>query len=137
MGDLRWLFKLRFRLRALTRRHHVGNELDEEFLYHLDQRTEREIAKGLPPEDARRVAVRAMGGIEQVKEECRDILGVSLIEAFSQDFRYAFRCIGRNAGFTMIAIVTLSIGIGATIAILTVINSVLFRSLPLKIRIVW
>jgi predicted permease len=130
MGDFRWFYKIRLRLRTLLRRNQVERELEEEFRYHLDQRVEQEIARGLPMEEARRVAIRSMEGIEQKKEECRDMRRVNLIEALLQDVRYAFRCIGKSAGFASIAVLTLALGIGVSMTILTVINSVLLRTLP-------
>src|SRR5258706_9362324 len=130
MQDWRWFYKVRLRFRTVFRRNRVERELDEELCYHIEQRAKQEIAKGLPPEEAHYVAVRAMGGIEQRKEECRDLRRVNFIETLLQDLRYAFRGFGKSPGFSVVAVLTLTMGIGASLAILTVVNSVLLRSLP-------
>ncbi len=130
MQNWRWLYKVRLRFRTLFQRNQVERELEEEFRYHLDQRIEQEIARGLPPDEARRIAVRAMEGIEQKKEECRDMRHLNFIETLLQDLRYAFRGLGKNPGFAVVAVLTLALGIAASMAILTVVNSVLLRSLP-------
>ena len=74
---MRWLDVVRLRLRSLLRRSRVEAELDEELRFHLDQQAQAFAARGLPPDDARHAALRAMGGVDQRKEECRDARRVS------------------------------------------------------------
>ena len=129
-ADWRWLYKMRLRLRSVLLRKRVEAELDEELEFHIERRVELEIAKGLPPEEARRIAIRAMKGIEQKKEDCRDARRVNLIESFMQDLGYALRGFGKNPGFSAVAVLTLALGIGASLAVLSVVDSVLLRRLP-------
>jgi len=93
---LRLSYMLRLRFRSLFRRNYVERELDEELRFHIEQRIEQEIARGLTPEAACSVAVRAMDGIEQKKEECRDMRRVNLIETLLRDLRYAVRSFGKS-----------------------------------------
>jgi putative ABC transport system permease protein len=126
----RLLSTLPLRIRALVRRNQVEQELDDEFRDHLERRIEADVARGMTASDARYAALRALGGIEQRKEECRDMRGNQVFDQFRQDVRYAWRSVAKSPGFTSITLLSLTLGIGANTAIFSLINALVIRPLP-------
>jgi predicted permease len=123
---------LRVRLRSVFRRRRAEAELRDELAFHLEQAVRRNLERGMEPEEARRHAQLELGGLEQIKEECRDARGVNLIEDLGRDFRYAGRRLLRDWRFSAAAVVVLTLGIGANTAIFSVVNAALFRKQPFE-----
>ncbi|HYC51137.1 MAG TPA: ABC transporter permease [Gemmatimonadaceae bacterium] len=116
-------------VRNLTRRSEVERDLDDELQAYIDLLTAEKIKLGMTPDAARRAAHLEAGGVEQIKEEVRDVRRGAFLETTLQDFRYGLRLLRRSPGFAILAIVTIGLGIGANSAIFSVINGVVRKPL--------
>lgn len=127
---MRMLRVLRQRARSLFRGARVDVELASELAFHLEQLTRENVAAGMAEEEARRAARRTLGGLAQFEEQCRDYRGVGWITGFLKDVAYAGRTLRKSPGFTALAVVTLALGVGATIAVYVLAEALVLRSLP-------
>jgi predicted permease len=119
------------RLTALFRRRRLEDDLDEELRSHLEMAIELNVRKGMSAADARREALRSFGGVERTKEMYRDQRGLPMVETAWQDFRFGFRTLRRSPGFTILAILCLTLGIGANTAVFSWVEGILLRPYPL------
>src|ERR1700730_17777887 len=118
------------RLRSFFRAKQLDTDLDAEMAAHLELAIEENLQRGMPPEEARHQALIRFGGMEQAKERHRDARALPTLDEMTQDLRYALRTFHRDRGFVAIAILILTLGIGANIAVFSVVNTILLRPLP-------
>jgi macrolide transport system ATP-binding/permease protein len=126
-----FLHGLNRRIVALFSRRRLDQDFDEELRSHLEMAVERNLRRGMNREEARRAALADLGGIEQTKEIYRDQRGVPMVENFVQDIRFGLRMLRRSPGFSILAILCLTLGIGANAAVFSWIEGILFRPYPL------
>src|SRR5258708_25484783 len=118
------------RLRSLTRRCQVEQELGKELRFHLEQQIEENRTRGTTGVEAHYAALRRLGNISQIQEECRDMRRTNYIDNFFQDLRYACRSLVNNPAFTVVMVLTLALSIGANSPLFTIIAGGLLKPLP-------
>jgi predicted permease len=119
---------LLYRLRALLRRASMERDLDDELRFHLERETDKLVRSGIAPNVAARQARLSFGGVERIKDDSRDVRGVSFIDMITQDIRYALRGMRAKPGFTAAVVLTLGLGIGANTAMFSLVDRLMFRA---------
>jgi putative ABC transport system permease protein len=129
------------RLEALVRRGRAERDTEEELRFHVEMETEKHVGQGMPREEAQRRARLALGGVAQTQEEVRDARGVRLLEDLGRDLAFAWRQLRRTPAFTVVAVLTLALGIGANTAIFSIVDGVMLRPAPFddinRLMVVW
>jgi hypothetical protein len=129
---MRLIYRIGRRLRSLIRRGEMESDLSEESRFHIERQVAENIAAGMALGDARRAALSELGGVEQIKEECRDMRRTQWFEAALQDARFGIRTFLKRPGLILSVLAILAFGVGSATAIFSIVNGVLLTALPYR-----
>ena len=129
---MRWLMHMKMRIEMLFQRNRATDRLDDELRFHLEQQIAEKTAAGMSAEEARQAALREFGNPAALREQARETWSWSGVELMLRDARIGVRTLLRTPGFAAIAILVMGLGIGANIALFTLVRSVLLRPLPFR-----
>src|SRR6516225_2369957 len=129
---MRWLQQWRVKMQMLFSRGEAGAHLSDELQFHLDQQMAENLAAGMNPEEARRAALRSFGNPTTLRDQTRETWSWRWLEHLLRDLHYGLRTLTRTPGFSVLAVLIMGLGIGANVALFTVVRSVLLRPLPFE-----